>query len=75
MMYLWLPVKELIKLAVSLFPCIEIAASFRPAIQPSVRDSREVMSWAERFRPITWTKKLDASDDENLKFAARSSTI
>ncbi len=58
----WLPVKDLMNLALSLCPCMEMAASCRPAIQPSVRASRASMSSAERFRPITRLRNSAASE-------------
>ncbi len=61
------------KPATSSRPCSEIAASCRPAIQPSVRVSRAAMSSAVRFRPITWLRKSAASDGVKRRSAARSS--
>src|SRR4028119_1468271 len=54
-------------------PRIESAASWSPAIQPSVRVSNAAMSSSERFRPITPLRNSAASEGAKRKSAARSS--
>ncbi len=61
------------KPATSSRPCSEIAASCRPAIQPSVRVSRAAMSSAVRFRPITWLRKSATSAGVKRRSAPRTS--
>ena len=61
------------KLVASGCPWSESAASCRPAIHPSVRDSRVATSSAERLRPIVWLRNLAASDGVKRKSVTRSS--
>ena len=54
-------------------PRSESAASWRPAIQPSVRSSSASTSAAVRSSPITWLRNSRASAGVKRRSAARTS--